>query len=89
MSTATIDSIGRRWRDNPDDCYREGLSEWLKSGERSWRDLTEALCSPTVDFSDLAITVTEKKPLKGNQKCGPHCFIIANQIKHRCLNAVY
>lgn len=54
MSSATIESISVRCRDNPDNCYREGLTEWLKGGERSWKELAEALSSPTVGHYDIA-----------------------------------
>ncbi len=57
ISTDTIDSIGTKWRDNPDDCYREGLLEWLKGGERSWEDVVKALSNPIVGHSYLARTI--------------------------------
>ncbi len=57
VSPATINSVGTKWRDNPDDCYREGLSEWLTGGERSWKDVMEALSSPIVGFSYIARTI--------------------------------
>ena len=57
LSKATIEAIGTEWNNNPEDCYREGLSEWLKGGERSWGDLMEALSSPTVGHSDIAMVI--------------------------------
>ena len=55
VSKATIESIGVTCRGNPEDCYREGLTEWLKGeAERSWRDLAEALSDPTVGHIDIA-----------------------------------
>ena len=48
-----------RCGDNPEDCYREGLKEWLGSGERSWGDLVEALCSPTVGRRDIAMVINK------------------------------
>lgn len=54
VSSATIKSIGERCRDNPKHCYREGLTEWLEGGERSWGNLAEALSSPTVGHKDIA-----------------------------------
>ncbi|XP_064407306.1 uncharacterized protein LOC135352081 isoform X8 [Halichondria panicea] len=53
----TIDSIGKDWSNNPDECYREGLKEWLKGGERSWDDVVKALSSPIVGHSDIARTI--------------------------------
>ena len=57
VSSATIKSIGTRCQDDPKECYREGLSEWLEGGERSWGDLVEALSSPTVGRSDIAMVI--------------------------------
>ncbi len=57
VSAATVETIGIEWSNNPDDCYREGLLEWLKGGDKSWEDLVAALSSPTVGHSDLARTV--------------------------------
>ena len=57
VSPATINNVGTKWRDNPDDCYREGLSEWLTGGERSWEDVMGALSSPIVGFSYIARTI--------------------------------
>ena len=57
VSSATIDNIGERCHDSPKDCYREGLKEWLEGGKRSWGDLVEALSSPTVGHSDIAMAI--------------------------------
>ncbi len=57
VSAATLKTIGNEWSNNPEDCYREGLSEWLNGGEGSWRDIIKALSSPTVGHSDIARTV--------------------------------
>ena len=57
VSSATIDSIGVKCQDNPKECYREGLKEWLEGGERSWGDLVEALSSTTVGHSDIAMVI--------------------------------
>ncbi len=57
VSIATIESIGSKFRDNPDECYREGLVEWLKGEERSWEDVVEALSSPIVGHNDIATTI--------------------------------
>ena len=57
VNSTTIDAIGTEWRGNPEDCYREGLKEWLEGGERGWSDLVEALSSPTVGHSDIAMVI--------------------------------
>ena len=54
VSNDTIESIGRTHRDNVDDCYRVGLSEWLSSGSGTWKDMAEALAGPTVGHNDVA-----------------------------------
>ena len=57
ISSVTIDSIGKEWSNNPDDCYREGLKEWLNEGEKNWKDVVKALSSPIVGHSDIAKTI--------------------------------
>ncbi len=57
VSLGIIDSIGTKWQDNPDECYREGLKEWLNEGEKSWEDMVEALSSRIVGHSDIARTI--------------------------------
>ncbi len=54
---ATIDSIGKQWSDNPDECYREGLREWLNEGGKSWEDMVEALSSDIVGHVHIARTI--------------------------------
>ena len=65
-----IDRIGKDWSNNPDDCYREGLKEWLKGGERSWEDVVKALSSPIVGHSDIARTI-EKDHLQSTDASNP------------------
>ncbi len=68
----TIDSIGTKWRDDPDECYREGLKEWLKGGEKSWEDVVKALSSPIVGHSDIAKTICiEKDHLQSTDASNP------------------
>ncbi|XP_064397884.1 uncharacterized protein LOC135344583 [Halichondria panicea] len=57
ISPDTIDSIGKEWCNDPDECYREGLKEWLKGGERSWEDVVKALSCPIVGYSYIARTI--------------------------------
>ncbi len=70
ISSDTIDSIGKEWNNNPDECYREGLKEWLKSGERSWEDVVKALCSPIVGHVHIARTI-EKDYLQSTDASNP------------------
>ena len=62
-----IDGIRKTFQNDPDDCYREGLSEWLKGGERSLKDLMEALSSPTVGHSDIAESLAAPAAPSGKQ----------------------
>ncbi|XP_064407259.1 uncharacterized protein LOC135352069 isoform X3 [Halichondria panicea] len=57
VPSATIDSIGKEWSNNPDDCYREGLKEWLNEGGKSWKEMVEALTSPIVGEAHIAQTI--------------------------------
>ncbi|XP_064389606.1 uncharacterized protein LOC135337594 isoform X3 [Halichondria panicea] len=57
VSAATIRSISKEWNNDPDDCYREGLLEWLNEGERSWQSMVKALSSPTVGHIHIARTI--------------------------------
>ncbi len=66
----TIDSIGTKWRDDPDECYREGLKEWLKGEERSWEDVVKALSSPIVGHVHIANTI-EKDHLQSTDASNP------------------
>ena len=68
ISSVTIESIGVSCHNNPDDCYREGLREWLEGGERSWKDLVEALSSPTVGYKDIAFVIDRSLPLSLSQQ---------------------
>lgn len=62
----TIHSIGTTWNNKADDCYREGLSEWLKGGVRTWRDMAKALSSPIVGYSDLASAIDHESVKVGS-----------------------
>ena len=55
---STIESI-RQTHYYPDDCYFEGLRAWLTSGERSWKDLEEAVSSPSVGREDIGMVIRD------------------------------
>ncbi len=61
----TIESIGTTWHDDPTNCYRDGLKEWLKGGERSWEDVVKALSSPIVGHAHIAKTIERDVKLEG------------------------
>ncbi len=69
VNNTTIDSIGVRWRENPDDCYREGILEWLKGGNRSWRDLMVALSGPIVGHNDIAKAIERHRIQRRGECC--------------------
>ena len=69
VNEATIESIGVQYRDNPDDCYRKGLAEWLNGGERHWRDVVEALSSPVVGYKDMARAIERDYIQSGGSEC--------------------
>ena len=53
VSQATLTMIKQNHPDG-DDCFREMLSEWLKSVEPSWEELLAALKKPSVGYPQLA-----------------------------------
>ncbi len=85
VNIATIESIGSKFRDNPDECYREGLVEWLKGEERSWEDVVEALSSPIVGHSDIATTI-ERNHILPPHGLAPSALLIPSPI---CWHGAY
>ncbi len=59
VSNPTIESIRSKFHSNPDDCYRQGLSQWLQEGEKSWNDVARAMSSPIVGHKDIAETISK------------------------------
>ena len=55
-----FETINIRCREDPDNCYLEGLSEWLRGCERSWTDVFEALSRSSVGHNDLAKVVERR-----------------------------
>lgn len=56
----TIETIYEKYRGNPDECYMEGLSKWLQSGERNWREVVEVFSSSPVGHIVLARKLQEE-----------------------------
>ena len=56
IRSTDLDAIGKRHRDDPDVCFRELLSTWLKqaSPKPTWALLADALKSPKVGFGQLS-----------------------------------
>ena len=55
----TLRMFKRQYPDE-DDCFREMLSEWLKSVEPSWEELLAALSRPSVRYKQLAKKIARK-----------------------------
>ena len=60
MNSTDLDAIKVKHRDDPDECFRELLSTWLKQRNTTWDDLVKALKSPTVGFEELSETVQKR-----------------------------
>ena len=84
VDSAIIDSIGVKYRDDPDNCYREGLNVWLKHGKRSWGDVVEALRSPSVNHTTIAqdIEIYQKKETEQQAAA-------SSQVKNLVIMVVY
>ena len=55
VSADSLEAISRNHPQSVNDCFREMLSEWLRSGRRpNFKDLIDALESPTVGLENLA-----------------------------------
>ena len=59
INEATLTMI-KQSNANGDDCFREMLSEWLKSVEPSWEELLAALRKPSVGHKQLAKKIARK-----------------------------
>ena len=67
----TLDSIGAKYKDDPSQCFRQVLSEWLKGVEPppTWQAMIEALNSPTVAQYHLAEKI--RPPASSMQPLSP------------------
>ncbi len=65
VNHTTINDIRVKFQNDSSDCYREGLSHWLTSGERSWEDVVKALSCPTVEMDPLAKKIRSQASLVG------------------------
>ena len=57
VSSDTIESIGKIYLNKAEDCYREGLLEWLNGKAGTWGDLAKALSSPIVGHNKIAMEI--------------------------------
>ena len=63
MSRGSLDSIAIVQRDDPGNCFRDMLAEWLRgtgNPPRTWPTIEEALRKPSVNRGDLADKIKEK-----------------------------
>ena len=73
------DTIGNKWRDDPKDCLREILKQWLKKcydtqkhGPPTWRKLVEAVAN---DYGGDNPALAETIALKHQSKYSPNNII--------------
>ena len=63
IHASSIDTIAIRYREDPADCFREMLSEWLRGGSvppRTWSTIVAALKTETVDLGSIAEEIERK-----------------------------
>ena len=63
IHASSIDTIAMKHRDDPVDCFREMLSEWLRGGStppRTWNTIVAALKTDTVDLGSIADEIERK-----------------------------
>ena len=66
IHASSIDSIAMKHREDPVNCFREMLSEWLRGGStppRTWNTLVAALRMETVDLGSIADEIERKYKL--------------------------
>ncbi len=60
VRTPDLDAIKRKHRGDPDECFRELLSEWINNDIPTWAAVLDALRNRTVDENRLAETIQQK-----------------------------
>ncbi len=86
LTHGDLEAIDSHYR-NPDDQLEEVLAKWLKGGEATWRQLTEALYSVPVGETALAKQIRMKHCQQGrlNKQCRLCPIFYIHQISHyRC-----
>ena len=58
-----LDDIDDNNRERVKDCRREMISQWLDTGNASWRALVRALASQQVGKRGLAMEIAKKHPI--------------------------
>ena len=78
IRSTDLDAIGKRHRDDPDVCFRELLSTWLKqaSPKPTWALLADALKSRPVGFEQLSEELGSQSKISGKSK--PHQSELVN-----------
>ena len=89
MSYGDLAAIKQRNKDDPDECFKDLLSCWLKQAKPrpTWEALVKALESQTVGHEQLAEAIKEKycripvhilsntiQSINGHQTCNDSCF---------------
>ena len=62
MSSSDLDTIRRRCRDDPDECFTEVIKCWLRDSNHkpTWSKIIRALTAQSVGFSHLAMEIERK-----------------------------
>ncbi len=61
VTHSTLETIEKKCRGDPDECFPELLSMWLKSADNpTWQTILTALRSRTVDMNRLAKNIEER-----------------------------
>ena len=62
INPCDLDVIRMKYRNDPDECFKDSLSMWLKRGDRkpTWGCIVSALKSPTVGYMHLSITLQQR-----------------------------
>ena len=78
IRSTDLDAIRKKHRDDPDVCYRELLSTWLKQASPipTWALLTDALKSRQVGFEQLSEKLCSQSRISSKSK--PHRSELVN-----------
>ncbi len=79
LTHGDLEAIDSHYR-NPDDQLEQVLAKWLKGGEATWRQLTEALYSVPVGETALAKQIRMEHCQQGrlNKQCHVYYFLISH-----------
>lgn len=85
MDATKLDAIAIKQRDDPGNCLRDMLSDWLRGSKgpaRVWSTITAALRAATVDLGTVAEEIEKEYKLASHQ--GDHfnvCILFTRDIQ--------